>query len=794
MGAVEHRTVCNRDCPDACGLIATVEDGKLVALGGDPAHPVTKGFLCYRTSRFPEMQNGPLRLTEPLLRRNGVLAPATWEEALGFVADRLLAIRKESGPAAILHYRSGGSLGIVKSVVDLFFEALGPVSVKRGDICSGAGDAAQVIDFGREEAHDVFDVANARNVILWGKNPAVSNVHVQPVLREAKRKGARVLLVDPIRHKSEKLADRVILPRPGGDFDLAMGVAARLFEAGGIDSAAPSYCDHFDEFRALALSRTAAAWAGAAGVAPDDVEALAAALAARPCSIQVGWGMGRRMNGAGIVRALDALGAVTGNLGIPGGGVFFSTVRRAPFDFSFLSKSYPRTFPEPLLGEAILAAEDPPVRAVWVTAGNPVAMLPDSATVARALETRELLVVVDPFLTDTARRATVVFPTTTLVEDDDLLGSYGHHFLGASTPVVAPPPGVLTDLEIVQALAQVIDEKTGARDEEKISLKVRGTAREWKKRLLSRVEAAGVTLEQLERASVRHPFAEDNPLRRSQVRDAIGQGEPDPHVACRAARRARVSALALFELDRAVAELAVGDPRAGPHPRDVPPVRRARLRRRRSGPPRERDRLDPRATAVRPGATTGRRDRPEGRQLRPRELRERARESSPDRRRRGRGVPRLPGPLREGLRLLEAAMAPDVVGERLLRRVLPDTERVERFVNEDRRRLAPVLAGDSGEDARAHADERVPGRRPGRDSPPLRARPVAALHEPQPHEVRRRAPLPVREAASRRPPREVVQLLEHRTARLRAEALDRERAGRPEEARERPRGHDALGE
>jgi anaerobic selenocysteine-containing dehydrogenase len=508
MGAVEHRTVCNRDCPDACGLIATVEDGKLVALGGDPAHPVTKGFLCYRTSRFPEMQNGPLRLTEPLLRRNGVLAPATWEEALGFVADRLLAIRKESGPAAILHYRSGGSLGIVKSVVDLFFEALGPVSVKRGDICSGAGDAAQVIDFGREEAHDVFDVANARNVILWGKNPAVSNVHVQPVLREAKRKGARVLLVDPIRHKSEKLADRVILPRPGGDFDLAMGVAARLFEAGGIDSAAPSYCDHFDEFRALALSRTAAAWAGAAGVAPDDVEALAAALAARPCSIQVGWGMGRRMNGAGIVRALDALGAVTGNLGIPGGGVFFSTVRRAPFDFSFLSKSYPRTFPEPLLGEAILAAQDPPVRAVWVTAGNPVAMLPDSATVARALETRELLVVVDPFLTDTARRATVVFPTTTLVEDDDLLGSYGHHFLGASTPVVAPPPGVLTDLEIVQALAQVIDEKTGARDEEKISLKVRGTAREWKKRLLSRVEAAGVTLEQLERASVRHPFAE----------------------------------------------------------------------------------------------------------------------------------------------------------------------------------------------------------------------------------------------------------------------------------------------
>jgi anaerobic selenocysteine-containing dehydrogenase len=213
------------------------------------------------------------------------------------------------------------------------------------------------------------------------------------------------------------------------------------------------------------------------------------------------------MNGAGIVRALDALGAVSGNLGIPGGGVSFSAVRRAPFDFSFLKNAPPRTLPEPLLGESILAAKDPPVRAVWITAANPVSMLPDSATVARALETRDLVVVADPFLTDTTRRATVVFPTTTLVEDDDLLGSYGHHWLGVSTPVVPPPPGVKTDLEIVQALASEIDARTGER-EEKISEKVRGTARDWKKRLLTRVEAAGVRLEDLERASVRSPFAE----------------------------------------------------------------------------------------------------------------------------------------------------------------------------------------------------------------------------------------------------------------------------------------------
>jgi len=506
MATETLRTVCNRDCPDACGLIATVENGKLVALGGDPGHPVTKGFLCQRTSQYPATQNSPDRLTTPLLRKNGRLEPVSWEEALGFVAERLLAIRRESGPAAILHYRSGGSLGLLKSVVDYFWELFGPVTVKSGDICSGAGDAAQTTDFGDEESHDFFDLLNAKNILLWGKNPAISNVHLMPVLQQAKRKGARVLLVDPIQHKAAKVADRAILVRPGGDFDLAMGVASRLFESGSVVSNAADFCDDFAAFRALATSRSAAGWAQAADVDIEDVHALAAALTERPCSIQVGWGMGRRMNGSAIVRALDALGAVSGNLGIPGGGVSFYYKRRGPFDTSFLKKTPPRAIPEPLLGAGILAAQDPPIRAVWVTAGNPVSMLPDSSTVARALETRELVVVVDSFLTDTARRATVVFPTTTLVEDDDLLGAYGNHWIGVSTPVVAPPAGVVSDLEIVQALAAQIDEKTGER--ERISEKVRGTAREWKRKLLSRVEAAGVTLEQLERSSVRNPFVE----------------------------------------------------------------------------------------------------------------------------------------------------------------------------------------------------------------------------------------------------------------------------------------------
>lgn len=500
------RTVCNRDCPDACGLVATVEDGRLVRLGGDPSHPVTRGFLCSRTSQFPARQNSPERLTTPLLRSGGGFRPVSWEEAIAFAAERLLAIRAESGPAAILHYRSGGSLGLVKSVVDYFFELLGPVTVKRGDICSGAGDAAQEADFGDEESHDLFDLRHSRSILLWGKNPFVSNVHLLPFLKEAKSRGARIVLIDPVRHKTATLADAYVAPRPGGDLALALGVAALLFETGRVVPQAAATCEGFEEFRALALAKAPAAWASEADVAPEVLELLASTLCARPCNVQVGWGMARRTNGSSIVRALDALGALTGNLGIPGGGVSFYFKRRGAFDTSFLSKAWPRTLPEPLLGREILEAKEPPVRAVWVTAGNPVAMLPDSATVARALETRELVVVVDSFLTDTARRAHLVLPTTTLVEDDDLMGAYGNHWLGASVPVVAPPPGVRSDLEIVQLLAAEIDRRQGA-GADGIAPRVAGSAKEWKRRLLRRVEPFGLTVERLERESVRNPLA-----------------------------------------------------------------------------------------------------------------------------------------------------------------------------------------------------------------------------------------------------------------------------------------------
>lgn len=493
------KTTCNRDCPDGCGIVATVDDGRVTKIQGDPEHPVTRGFLCYRTSRFLERQYDPDRITTPLVRRGGALRPATWDEALDLIAESMLRIKAESGGAAILHYRSGGTLGLMKHLGDAFFQAFGPCSVKGGDICSGAGDEAQLTDFGEEDSNDLFDLLNAKTVLLWGKNPHVSSVHLLPVLKEARERGTRIVLIDPVRHRGAELADVVVQPRPGGDIAFALGVARRLFESGKTDPGASTYCDHLDAFRALAHSRSLPEWAALADVRAAEIEQVAADYGDGPSAIIVGWGMQRKGNGSATVRVLDALGAVSGNLGVPGGGVSFYFKRRGAFDatFGLNLPPPPRTILEPTLGRGLLEASDPPVRMVWVTAGNPVAMLPDSRAVEHALATREMTVVVDSFMTDTARTARVVLPTTTMLEDDDLVGAYGHHWLGEVRPVVPPPDGVKTDYEILVELAGRLG----------LAETFSGTVESWKRRLLAKVADKGASLEALRGGAVRNPLA-----------------------------------------------------------------------------------------------------------------------------------------------------------------------------------------------------------------------------------------------------------------------------------------------
>ena len=308
-----------------------------------------------------------------------------------------------------------------------------------------------------------------------------------------------MVLIDPVYHRTANLCDHYLQPRPGSDIAIALAVARLLLENDWCDPGAATYCDHLDRFRELAFSRSIQEWARLADLRAAEIERLAEMYADGPSAILVGWGMQRRARGSSTIRVLDAMGAISGNLGIPGGGVNFSSRWQGRFDLSFLkgAAAAPRTIPEPLLGPGILEASDPPIRMVWVTAANPVAMLPESLTVARALQSRELTVVVDAFLTDTARCAHVVLPTTTLLEDDDLLGSYGHHWIAESQGVVPPPPEVKTDYQILQALAP----RVGLGDE------FTEDAESWKRRMLQRTADHGGSLDDVRRGPVRDPLA-----------------------------------------------------------------------------------------------------------------------------------------------------------------------------------------------------------------------------------------------------------------------------------------------
>lgn len=469
-------TTCSRDCPDVCALEATIEGGRLVALKGVKDDPVTKGFLCPRTTRFVERQHAPDRIRTPLLKVNGEWEPITWDDALDLCAEKLRQAREVHGPASILHYKSGGNLGYLRSLINVFFEQLGPVTEKRGDICSGAGEWAQETDFGICDSSDHEDLYNASLIVVWGKNIHTSSVHLLPVVLEAKKRGAVIVGVDPVPTRTSRISDLFLCPAPGSDAQLALGLVSYLVEKDGICPQAQDYCDNLDEFLKMASSVSFEERMHRCGISLEEGLRFAELYRTHsPSSILVGWGAPRRPNGAETVRILDALAAVSGNIGVPGACTSFYYQRRRHFSRTHLPPERPpaRTFSETRLGVEIREA-DPPVRLAWITAGNPAAMLPDSQTVAEELGKLDFTVVVETHHTDTTAVAHLVLPTLTLVEDDDLLGSYGNHYLRVSQPVMEPEGEARHEIWIFQQLAARLG----------LGSFLEGTAREWKDRLL----------------------------------------------------------------------------------------------------------------------------------------------------------------------------------------------------------------------------------------------------------------------------------------------------------------------
>lgn len=465
------RTVCPRNCYCTCGMLATVEDGRLVGIEGDPENPATAGELCLKGLSYVERVSHRDRLTSPL-RRNGKgeLEAVSWEEALDGIVAALWTLRKESGPLSVLHYEGSGSHGALSGMADAFWRPFGGVTRAHGDLCWPAGLEATRLTYGANRHNHPTQTRESRFILLWGHNPAETNIHQWRLILEAQERGALVAVVDPRSTDTTDAADIHLKPRPGTDGALALGMAQIIVSEGLQDAdflkdhseGVDAYLDRIADFPPERTSEIT-------GLEVEDLRELAVAYARRrPALLIAGFGLQRHRHAGQAMRAVALLPALTGNVGRKGGGWQYANLNshclRPPPLLPSAEGTLARSFPTSRLGRSLQELRDPPLRAAWFEKANPVSQHPRTKEVIRGFAGLELVVVADQFLTDTARLAHYVLPAKSLFEEADLVTAYWHPYLQLRQKVFDPPPGVKTETEVWRELCVRFGFDTGAFD------------------------------------------------------------------------------------------------------------------------------------------------------------------------------------------------------------------------------------------------------------------------------------------------------------------------------------------
>ena len=461
------RTVCAHDCPDQCSLIATVEDGRIVRVQGDPEHPMTAGFACAKVNREHEMVHSPERVLRPLRRIGqkgaGDFVPVTWSDALDEIETRWKAILGEDGPLAILGYAYSAHQGLFNRGLLLgLFHALGVSRLKAGTVCDTCADVAWDSVAGSVGGTDPETVVDSDLVIAWGADLMTTNVHIWPLVEAARHRGARVIVIEPRRSRTAERADWHVRVNVGTDAALALGMMHVLVRDGMVDRDYVARATlGFERVERDVLPRFAPARvAESTGVTASDVERLAHLYGrARAPFIRLGEGMSRTVQGGQAIRAVSLLPGVVGAYAKRGGGALLMTAASFGLNLGVIRKpSGPATTREvnhSRLGEALLTMTDPPIRALFVAANNPAVTCPDAQAVRRGLAREDLFTVVhDPFLSDTARFADLVLPAATYLETEDLHRSYGTYYMQRAAEVVPPQGESRPNRWVAQQLAR----------------------------------------------------------------------------------------------------------------------------------------------------------------------------------------------------------------------------------------------------------------------------------------------------------------------------------------------------
>ncbi len=471
------KAVCPHDCPDTCGMVVSVDrnTGRAVELRGDKDHPFTRGFLCQKVANYLDRVYHPDRLLHPLRRTGrkgeGEFERISWDEAVREIAARFRRIAaSEHGPQAILPYSYAGTMGklMYGSLDRRFFHRLGASLLDR-TICATAGAAGCDVTLGTRAMIDPEAAINARYIVNWGSNTAVTNIHFWKIEHEARKRGARIVTIDPYKSPTAAKSDWWLPVRPGTDAALALGVMSVIFREGWQDNDyLNNHCVGAEQLRERVLKDYPVKnVAQITGLSVEEIEqfareyALSQQLFGGPALIRLNYGLQRHGGGGMAVRTIVCLPAFTGDWRYPGAGALLSTSKAYPFDDHYLTRPDliprgTRTINMVNLAEALHGElPGPPVKALYVYNSNPAAVNPDQSRVLSGLMREDLFTVVhEQFQTDTADYADIVLPATSQLEHFDIHNSYGHLYVQANNPAIAPLGEAKPNTEVFRLLAK----------------------------------------------------------------------------------------------------------------------------------------------------------------------------------------------------------------------------------------------------------------------------------------------------------------------------------------------------
>jgi anaerobic selenocysteine-containing dehydrogenase len=450
-----------------CSLLVHTDNGRIAKIEGDPSHPLTAGFACGKVNRDADLVYSPDRLKTPLKRTgpkgSGQFAPISWDEALDTIVGHWKSLIAEHGPESILGYAYSAHQGQMnRGLVNGLFHALGTSRLLGGTVCDSCAEAAWDSAVGSIGGADPEAVTESNLIVSWSSDLHATNVHLWAKIEQARAKGVKLVVIDPRRTRAARAADVYLPINIGTDSALALGVMHILVRDGKTDEAyIAAHTAGFGRVRTEILPRfTPAKTAEITGLTEAQVENFAALYgAAKKSFIRIGFGLSRCTFGGNNLRTVALLPGVTGAYSRYGGGALLATAASFDLDYAAVRKpsgpATARTINHLKLGDALLTANDPPLKALFIAANNPAVTNPDTAKMRAALSREDLFTVVhDPFMTDTARYADIVLPAATYLETEDFYRSYGTYYMQYGPRAVEPQGEAWSNFRLAQELAK----------------------------------------------------------------------------------------------------------------------------------------------------------------------------------------------------------------------------------------------------------------------------------------------------------------------------------------------------